>query len=342
MQENYLNRPSIRHYTNKGLVRKMDTDTQQSKNPHNTNVNKVEAVLFASGKALEETHIKELTELKPKETREALETLQKAYAERESALFIWNEGEKWKINVKEDYVSLVKTLAAETELERAVLETLAIIAYRSPVLQTDVIKARGTGAYEYIGELVDKGFVTKEKEGRSFKLKITDKFYHYFDVAGDSEIREVLAKANMPNPEKLMPKNQKKLGDLDVVDAETDEEAMAEKQARKERQMEISSIQETREDDKKNYLNEFEHRLGEVSGRIGEAEKDILKEKERITREAQEKEEESDEDEEKKDEPTHQEEKEEKPIDDMNPEELVADIEEKIKKITEEKKDVEL
>lgn len=339
----------------------MDENTQQAKNLGDTNINKVEAVLFASGKALDETHIKELTELKPKETRTALENLQKLYAERNSALFIWNEGEKWKINVKEDYISLVKTLAAETELERAVLETLAIIAYRSPVLQTDVIKARGSGAYEYIGELVEKGFITKEKEGRSFKLKITDKFYHYFDVAGDVGMKDVLGKAHMPDVEKLMPKNQRKLGNLDVVDAETDEEVAANKIAQKERQLEINSIQETREDDKKNYLNDFENRLGEVSGRIGDAEKHILEEKEKSKKIAEEKEpgrderetlndenkeeNETSEDEDNAEEKENKEEEitiEQKPYDEMNPEELLEDIEKKINKITEDKKSIEL
>ena len=121
----------------------------------------VEAVLFASGKAMEEGHIKELTGLKPKETRAALEALREAYAHRETALFVWNEGTRWKINVKEAHVELVRTLAAETELARAVLETLAVIAYRTPVLQSEIIQTRGEGAYAHINELVEKGFVTK-------------------------------------------------------------------------------------------------------------------------------------------------------------------------------------
>jgi len=338
VQEKYLNK---QHATQNTLFRGVSKDM----NP----INKVEAVLFASGKAMDEGHIKELTELKPKETRKALETLQQQYAERESALFIWNEGEKWKINVKEDYIGLVKTLAAETELDRAVLETLAIIAYRSPILQSDVIRVRGSGAYEYIGELVDKGFVTKEKEGRSYKLKITDKFYHYFDVAGDGEIRDVFSKINKPNPEDFMPKEQKKLGDLEIVDAETDEEAEADKLARQERQLEINNIQETREDDKKNYLNDFEGRLGEVSSRIGDAEKHILDEKARIEESAKESEEEEQktQDREKETEKKGGQEKsveetEKKNYEEMDPQELAKDIEEKIEKINAEKKNIEL
>ncbi|MBN1275408.1 SMC-Scp complex subunit ScpB [Candidatus Woesearchaeota archaeon] len=239
-------------------------------------IEEVEAVLFASGKAMEEDHIKELTRLKPQETKQALEALKESYAGKDSALFIWNEGTKWKINVKEKYVGLVKTLAAETELSMPVLETLAVIAYRTPILQSEVIKTRGEGAYEHVAELADKGFITKERFGRSYKLKIADKFYHYFDVTGDQDIRDAFSQAKQPDPEKHAQRLQKRLGRLRVVDAESDEDR---EKARKETQLEIYSIEQQREDDKKHYLNGFESRLQEVKGRVDEAEKDILEKK---------------------------------------------------------------
>lgn len=245
----------------------------------------VEAVLFASGKAMEEEHIKEIIGLKPKETRTALEALQKSYDTREGALFIWNEGTKWKINVKEEHAVLIRTLAAETELPRAVLETLAIIAYRTPVLQSEIVDARGDGAYTHITELEEKGFITKEKFGRSFKIKITDKFYHYFDVEGDKDIREAFKDAKQPDVNKIAQEAEKKLGQLEVVDAITDEESLTEH--RKETQLEIYNIEQQREDDKKNYLHEFETRLGEVSGRISEAEGDILAQKKQAQQDAE-------------------------------------------------------
>ena len=294
----------------------------------------VEAVLFASGKAMEEDHIKELTGLKPKETKHALEALQQSYHDRDTALFIWNEGTKWKINVKEEYVEIVKTLAAETELARAVLETLAVIAYRSPVLQSDVITARGSGAYDHISELVEKGFITKEKFARSYKLKISDKFYHYFDVA-DGDIREALAAAKQPDVEKIAAKvgGQKKLGELDVVDALSDEATM--EAHRKETQVEIYNIEQQREDDKKNYLNDFESRLQETSARIGEAEKDILEQKEQLAEEQAGQEVREDDEEQGEQETTQHDETAKNPDEeDKDPQALVKEIEDEIDEIT--------
>ncbi|MFP4523977.1 MAG: SMC-Scp complex subunit ScpB [Candidatus Woesearchaeota archaeon] len=242
-------------------------------------VKEAEAVLFASGKAMEEDRIKDLTGLKPAETKKALEGLKEKYDQADSALFIWNEGTRWKINVRERYVELVKSLVAETDLPKAILETLAIIAYRSPIMQTEVIKTRGEGAYEHVKELVDRGFITKERFGRSYKLKIADKFYHYFDVEGDKDIREAFAKAKKPDVQTTAEKEQKKLGELPVVEAESDEEH---EQRRKDTQLEVYNITKQREDDKKNYLNDFEDRLKQSQQRVDEAEEDILKQKQEV------------------------------------------------------------
>lgn len=242
---------------------------------------KVEAILFASGKAMEEDHIKELASLKPKQAKDALMALKADYEKHEGALFIFNDGTRWKINVKEDYIALVKSLVAETELDKPVLETLAMIAYKTPVLQADIIKTRGDGAYAHITELVERGFVTKEKYARSFKLKLNEKFYHYFDVEGDKDIRDVFKDVQQPEP--ILPKEQKTLGELEVVDAETD--AAREEERRKETQLEIFNIEKQRDNDKKHYLNDFENRLSEVKGRVDEAEKDILEQKKSMQQE---------------------------------------------------------
>lgn len=231
--------------------------------------NKVEAVLFASGRAMEESYLAQVTGIPPKELNKALKELQELYNNRESALFIWNEGTKWKINVREEHAELIKGIAAETEMTVPVMATLALIAFRSPILQADVIKSRGAGAYDHITELVDKEFITKEKEGRSYKIKLSDKFYNYFDVNG-GDVEDAFK--NVKSTAK-----QKKLGTLEVVNAETDDEAELEK-LRRESRVEIYNIKEQRENDK-GFLEEFEGRLDKVSERVDETEKSIQEEK---------------------------------------------------------------
>ena len=69
----------------------------------------------------------------------------------------------------------------DTEMTKSVMETLAVIAWKQPIIQADVIKIRTNKAYEHIKELVGMGFVTSEKFGRTKKLKLTQKFLDYFD-----------------------------------------------------------------------------------------------------------------------------------------------------------------
>ena len=64
-----------------------------------------------------------------------------------------------------------------------VQKTLAIIAFKNPVLQAEVIKIRGNKAYDHIKLLKDEGLLISEKSGRTKLLKLTPQFYDYFDIA---------------------------------------------------------------------------------------------------------------------------------------------------------------
>ncbi len=177
--------------------------------------NQVEALLFSSGKAMEEEQLASLTENEKRDVRNALKTLQKEYAAHEGALKVFNEGSLWKLLVKDDYISLVRRIIADTELTKATLETLAVVAYNQPkVLQSKVVEMRGGNAYEHVKELLELGFITKQKEGRSFAIRLTEKFYEYFDVEGQDSIRRVFKDAKHPVPKEL----QQQLGKLQVVD----------------------------------------------------------------------------------------------------------------------------
>ena len=161
--------------------------------------NEVEALLFSAGKNMTVDNIMNLTGSSKEIILQDLKELKKDYEERQGALMILDEGESWKIHVREEYLPLVRKIVADTELPKSVLETLAIIAYRSPMLQSQVINARSSGAYEHISLLMDMGFITREKQGRSYLLKVTEKFFEYFDVEGDKDLKQLFK--DMKHPE---------------------------------------------------------------------------------------------------------------------------------------------
>jgi segregation and condensation protein B len=156
--------------------------------------NKIEAILFSCGRKISIDEIAKLSGLSKNVVRNKLVELQNVYSSDEFSMMIHDEGELWKMTVKEKYMSLVRSIVAETELPKAILETLAVIAWKAPILQSDVVKLRNNKAYEHVGELETAGFIIKERLGRSYKLKLAQKFFNYFDVDNIKALRKDLDK----------------------------------------------------------------------------------------------------------------------------------------------------
>ena len=154
-------------------------------------VKKVEAILFAVGRGISERELSELSGHSVSEVHHALVELKKQYQERDSPLLIIEEGEAWKLTVHEKYLGTVEKINPHTELSKSILETLAVIAWKQPATQSEVIKIRTNKAYEHIAELERLGFVSKEKHGRTFYVKVTGKFFDYFDLPKDKGVKEI-------------------------------------------------------------------------------------------------------------------------------------------------------
>ena len=93
------------------------------------------------------------------------------------------ENDIWKLAVKPGYIHLTSDLYSKNEMDKSLLETLAVIAWKQPIIQSDVVKVRGTLTYDHVRILKEIGYVESEKFGRTRKLKLTPKFYDYFDVS---------------------------------------------------------------------------------------------------------------------------------------------------------------
>ncbi len=178
--------------------------------------NKVEAVLFAAGKKVELLEIAKLCKLSEQQTLEILKELQQEYGSKDSSLKIFDEGTAWKITVKEEYLPIVQNIVAETELDKSLMETLAVIAWKYPVLQAEVIKIRHNKAYDHLKQLDEMGFVVKEKYGRTFRLKLTPKFFNYFDLPDKKHAKEAFKDVlpaeviqNIENSEKEIEETEK-------------------------------------------------------------------------------------------------------------------------------------
>ena len=145
--------------------------------------NKLEAVLFITGKSMTVDEMAQFCNIASLGTvKEAILTLQKDYQTRPGSLEIVQEEERFRLNIKREFTHLSTKLLSAAELDAPTQATLALIAYKQPILQADIIKMRGNTAYDHVHVLKAMEFIVSEKSGRTRNLKLGAKFFDYFDV----------------------------------------------------------------------------------------------------------------------------------------------------------------
>lgn len=144
---------------------------------------RIEAILYLKGQPLTVTEIGELTGSDRDTVEDAMIELMSDYAHRDSALEVIETPIGYSLQLRSAYQNLIEDLIP-AELGTGMLRTLAAIALKSPILQTDLIDLRGSTAYQHVQDLVERGFIRKRRQvdGRSYWLEVTDKFHQYFEV----------------------------------------------------------------------------------------------------------------------------------------------------------------
>ncbi|HLD02926.1 MAG TPA: SMC-Scp complex subunit ScpB [Candidatus Nanoarchaeia archaeon] len=156
--------------------------------------NKIEAILFTTGKFMSLEEIGKVSGIGSDGiVKELVEELKKSYDDSQSALYIQENEGKYKLNIRKEYGHLANQLVSSTEMDSPTTKTLAVIAWKNPALQSDVIKIRGNKAYDHINMIKEQGLVTAEKYGRTRLLKLTPRFFDYFDTA-EPQVKEMLQK----------------------------------------------------------------------------------------------------------------------------------------------------
>ena len=147
---------------------------------------KIEAVLYLKGKPVSKKTLAELTNSDINSVSDAIKELSDKYSHSSSALEIISNNSLISLELKQSLNDYVEDLLP-AELKTAVLRTLAVIAIKKKLLQSDLIILRGSSAYDHIKELTEKKFIIKrkQKDGRSYWLSLSDKFFQTFAVSNE-------------------------------------------------------------------------------------------------------------------------------------------------------------
>jgi segregation and condensation protein B len=147
---------------------------------------RLEAILYLKGRPLSLAELAEIAAVSREQAEMALITLMADYAHRDTALEIRQEGQCYSLQLRESLGGLVQDLLP-IDLSTAALRTLATIALKKRILQSDLVELRGSGAYDHIKELLAQGFIERKRqsEGRSYWLSLSEKFHRTFSVQGE-------------------------------------------------------------------------------------------------------------------------------------------------------------
>ena len=146
---------------------------------------RMEAILYLKGRPLSLAELAEIAAVSREEAELGLITLITDYAHRDTALEIHQEGGRYSLQLREGLGDLVQNLLP-VDLSTASLRTLATIALKKRILQSELVELRGSGAYEHIKELLAQDFIERRRQsdGRSYWLSLSEKFHRTFAVQG--------------------------------------------------------------------------------------------------------------------------------------------------------------
>jgi len=152
----------------------------------------IEALLFVSDEPLTEKKISgvfEEGEVPEKEAKAIIEELNQDFANSKRSFSIVNVAGGYQIKTLPEFLPWLTKLITTQKKERLskpALETLAIIAYRQPIIRADIEVIRGVDVGGMLGSLLDKNLIKivgrKDIPGRPFIYETTQLFLEYFGL----------------------------------------------------------------------------------------------------------------------------------------------------------------
>ena len=151
--------------------------------------NIIESLLFVADEPLTLDKIKDVLEIDDRKTiRKAINELQAEYESRTNAFVLREVAGGFQFRSRPEYVPWIKKLIQPkpSRLSKAALETLAIIAYKQPIIRSDVEQLRGVDCGGVLRMLLERNLIRvlgrKEIPGRPIIYATTKQFLEVFDL----------------------------------------------------------------------------------------------------------------------------------------------------------------
>jgi segregation and condensation protein B len=151
--------------------------------------NILESLLFVSEEALSVDRLKKIVaQAETQEIRQALGELQADYETRQGSFYLAEVAGGFQFRTRSEYTSWIRRLVdpRPVRLSKAALETLAIIAYKQPIIRAEVEHIRGVDCGGVLRQLLERKLIRvlgrKEIAGRPLIYATTKKFLETFEL----------------------------------------------------------------------------------------------------------------------------------------------------------------
>lgn len=155
----------------------------------------LEAILFLSGEPVMLSSLKDVTEIQDTELKRLMDELMADYRERNGGILIAEIADGYQMITNTAYALFLKKFKAKSasaKLSASALETLAIIAYRQPIIKAEIEQLRSVNSDGVVKTLLDRKLVKilgrKEAPGRPLLYGTTKEFLQYFGLKDLTEL----------------------------------------------------------------------------------------------------------------------------------------------------------
>lgn len=158
----------------------------------------IEAILYVTGEPIELSELARALEIDDEQLACALDELEHAYDKEARGFRLLRFGEHVQLGTRSDYAPYIEKLLQPVQkqsLSQAVMETLALIAYKQPVTRAEIEAIRGVKCDYSLQSLLNKRLVCevgrKETLGRPILYGTTDEFLRHFCISSLDELPTV-------------------------------------------------------------------------------------------------------------------------------------------------------
>lgn len=183
-----------------------DADASGQAADESIDLSMLEALLFSTHHPLTAGRLAELLESSAKPIRQAVRALNQQYQETQRSFRIEQVAGGFQMLTLPAFASIIKKhqqKEADAKLTKAALETLAIIAYKQPILRADIESIRGVMCGETVRSLMEKHLVKiagrADEPGRPILYGTTKRF---LEVFGLNSLKDLPKGADELKPQK--------------------------------------------------------------------------------------------------------------------------------------------